>query len=121
PGMHISQQQRQTLVMTPQLQQSIKLLQMSAMDLQHYVEQQLEENPLLMSDDGELIASAGKEGEAEAIGEEIAEENRLAGESDFLGGEASEEHDVVDWSEGHGMSEAMTAGGVDGPDPTHWE
>jgi RNA polymerase sigma-54 factor len=39
--------QAQTLVMTPQLQQAIKLLQLSQLDLAAYVEQELVENPLL--------------------------------------------------------------------------
>ncbi len=39
--------QGQHLVMTPQLQQAIKLLQLSNLDLAAYVEQELERNPLL--------------------------------------------------------------------------
>ncbi|MBY0421456.1 MAG: RNA polymerase factor sigma-54, partial [Parvularculaceae bacterium] len=39
--------QSQQLVMTPQLQQAIKLLQLSNLELADYVEQQLEENPFL--------------------------------------------------------------------------
>jgi RNA polymerase sigma-54 factor len=39
--------QSQALVMTPQLQQAIKLLQMSNLDLQEFVQQELESNPLL--------------------------------------------------------------------------
>ena len=39
--------QGQALVMTPQLQQAIKLLQLSNMELAAYVEQELEKNPLL--------------------------------------------------------------------------
>jgi RNA polymerase sigma-54 factor len=39
--------QTQTLVMTPQLQQAIKLLQMSSMELFNFVETELEQNPLL--------------------------------------------------------------------------
>ncbi len=39
--------QSQALVMTPQLQQAIKLLQLSNIDLIQYVEQELEQNPLL--------------------------------------------------------------------------
>src|SRR3546814_12375193 len=35
------------LVMTPQLQQAIKLLQLSNLELMAYVEQELERNPLL--------------------------------------------------------------------------
>ena len=39
--------QGQTLAMTPQLQQAIKLLQLSNIELSAYVEEQLESNPLL--------------------------------------------------------------------------
>ena len=44
--------QTQTLVMTPQLQQAIRLLQMSNLDLVEYVEREIEQNPLLERDDG---------------------------------------------------------------------
>lgn len=44
--------QTQSLVMTPQLQQAIKLLQLSSIELTAYIEAQLEENPLLERDDG---------------------------------------------------------------------
>src|SRR3546814_16494857 len=43
--------QSQTLVMTPQLQQAIKLLQLSNLELADYVEQELERNPLLERED----------------------------------------------------------------------
>jgi len=43
--------QGQSLVMTPQLQQAIKLLQLSNLELTAYVEQELERNPLLERDD----------------------------------------------------------------------
>jgi RNA polymerase sigma-54 factor len=45
--------QGQHLVMTPQLQQAIKLLQLSNLDLAVYVDQELERNPLLERLDGE--------------------------------------------------------------------
>jgi len=44
--------QGQSLVMTPQLQQAIKLLQLSNLELSTYVEQELEKNPLLERDEG---------------------------------------------------------------------
>ena len=44
--------QGQHLVMTPQLQQAIKLLQLSNLDLAVYVEQELEKNPLLERGEG---------------------------------------------------------------------
>ncbi len=43
--------QGQSLVMTPQLQQAIKLLQMSNLELQAFVETELERNPLLERDE----------------------------------------------------------------------
>src|SRR5579872_4322682 len=43
--------QGQSLVMTPQLQQAIKLLQLSNLELAVYVEQELERNPLLERDE----------------------------------------------------------------------
>ncbi len=46
---------RQTLAMTPQLQQAIKLLQFSHLELAAFIQQELEKNPLLSegsSDDG---------------------------------------------------------------------
>jgi RNA polymerase sigma-54 factor len=44
--------QGQQLVMTPQLQQAIKLLQLSNMELGQYVETELERNPLLEREEG---------------------------------------------------------------------
>ena len=41
----------QSLTMTPQLQQAIKLLQMSTLDLQQEISRALEENPLLERED----------------------------------------------------------------------
>ncbi|MDO8839193.1 MAG: RNA polymerase factor sigma-54 [Parvibaculum sp.] len=43
----LEMRQGQSLVMTPQLQQAIKLLQLSNLELAEYVDQELERNPLL--------------------------------------------------------------------------
>ena len=48
--------QGQSLVMTPQLQQAIKLLQLSNLELGEYVEGELERNPLLERDEVEPAA-----------------------------------------------------------------
>ena len=51
---------RQTLAMTPQLQQAIKLLQFSHLELAAFIQQELEKNPLLSegtSDDGPIAES----------------------------------------------------------------
>ena len=56
--------QSQALVMTPQLMQAIKLLQLSNLDLVAYVEAELERNPLLEStaeDDGPVAQAGGAE------------------------------------------------------------
>ncbi len=45
--------QSQALVMTPQLQQAIKLLQLSNVELAEFVERELEQNPLLERDEGD--------------------------------------------------------------------
>src|SRR5687768_8597411 len=66
--------QGQSLVMTPQLQQAIKLLQMSNLELQVFVEQELERNPLLDRDErdesGEARAAAENKGSDEKAGDD---------------------------------------------------
>jgi RNA polymerase sigma-54 factor len=53
--------QSQSLVMTPQLMQAIKLLQLSNLDLTAFVEEELERNPLLeRGADGPEVAVAGE-------------------------------------------------------------
>ena len=52
--------QGQGLVLTPQLQQAIKLLQLSNLELEAFVEAEIERNPLLQKDDRDAEA----EGEA---------------------------------------------------------
>ncbi len=76
--------QSQALVMTPQLMQAIKLLQLSNLDLLAYVEEELEKNPLLeraAEDDGpaipaeeggEAAPAPDGEGPAEWMGETLA-------------------------------------------------
>jgi RNA polymerase sigma-54 factor len=52
--------QGQSLVMTPQLQQAIKLLQLSNVELQEYVETEIERNPLLARAENEGGAEGGE-------------------------------------------------------------
>src|SRR3546814_7862370 len=54
-GPRLELRQGQALVMTPQLQQAIKLLQLSNIELLAYVEQELERNPLLERTDSEAV------------------------------------------------------------------
>jgi RNA polymerase sigma-54 factor len=56
--------QSQSLVMTPQLMQAIKLLQLSNLDLSAFVEEELERNPLLeRASDGPEAPAAGEQAE----------------------------------------------------------
>ena len=65
--------QGQSLVMTPQLQQAIKLLQLSNVELAEYVETEIERNPLLTRAEGE----GAPEGDAPERTTEKREEMRL--------------------------------------------
>jgi RNA polymerase sigma-54 factor len=73
--------QSHALVMTPQLMQAIKLLQLSNLDLVGYVESELERNPLL---------ERTGEGEGEAEGEPPAPEHDAA----------ADDRPAADWTEG---------------------
>ncbi|HWU14144.1 MAG TPA: RNA polymerase sigma-54 factor, partial [Caulobacter sp.] len=64
-GHRLELRQGQGLVITPQLQQAIKLLQLSNLELDAFVEAELERNPLLQRDDGPA--------ETDRASEEIAE------------------------------------------------
>ncbi|RYE72167.1 MAG: RNA polymerase sigma-54 factor, partial [Hyphomicrobiales bacterium] len=46
----LQMRQSQSLVMTPQLLQSIRLLQFSHRELQTFIDQEMEKNPLLATD-----------------------------------------------------------------------
>ena len=54
-GQRLEFRQSQSLVITPQLLQAIKLLQLSSVELATYVEEELERNPLLERSDSEEI------------------------------------------------------------------
>ena len=80
----------QQLVMTPQLQQAIKLLQLSRLELQEIIAQEIEENPVLEED-------SGLEEDSDLEGREYKEDSAEAPEpiKDF---------DWEEYMEGHGMS-----------------
>ena len=57
----LEQRLGQSLVMTPQLQQAIKLLQLSNLELSEFIESELEKNPLLEKDDTPLADTPERE------------------------------------------------------------
>ena len=81
-GPHLRLEQRQKLIMTPKLQQAIKLLQVPVLELQMILKQELLVNPLLE--------------EVEEVDEEMAEEPKqeAAGEDD---GEFKASEEQIDW------------------------
>jgi RNA polymerase sigma-54 factor len=70
--------QGQSLVMTPQLQQAIKLLQLSNMELTEFCEQELEKNPLLERDDSTPAVEGEREPPAEAAAPPATLDQELA-------------------------------------------
>lgn len=82
--------QGQGLVITPQLQQAIKLLQLSNLELEAYVEAELERNPLLQRDerDAEPDAEAPSEA-AESFSADEMPVGAAASEMDMTHDEAS--------------------------------
>src|SRR5215470_336801 len=94
--------QSQSLVMTPQLMQAIKLLQLSNLDLSAFVEEELERNPLLeRASDGTEPPVAGEmtAERAEFGGEEEGNFNRedVAGHAETAGGGESFEPAQEEW------------------------
>jgi len=91
----------QKLIMTPQLQQAIKLLQLSRLELQQSLAQQLMENPLLEEiqaelEEGELSAS-GERGEEPQAATPMEQSEEGAGTPEEQG--APEEFTASGWEE----------------------
>lgn len=91
--------QNQSLVMTPQLMQSIQLLQMTNIELTHFIAQEIEKNPLLelAPNDSELGTDPGRGGEQE----------QAPANSEADGGETSGSTLASDWYE-PGHSQALS-------------
>jgi RNA polymerase sigma-54 factor len=68
-GMKQEMRQSQQLVMTQQLQQSIKLLQLSSAELQEFIDTEIEKNPLLSREEGDDAPAEGAENETPASDE----------------------------------------------------
>ena len=72
----------QHLALTPQLQQSIRLLQLSTLELQQEIEQMLEQNPFLETDDEAAsfdTAPAERSSATELSGEQVRERDEFDG------------------------------------------
>ncbi|MCP5410637.1 MAG: RNA polymerase factor sigma-54 [Alphaproteobacteria bacterium] len=117
-GQRLEIRQGQSLVMTPQLQQAIKLLQLSNLELAEYCEAELERNPILERDDREAAPvsdpdsanseSAPGERADEALSrddfsraadmDEAAHDNMYDGEQVSKAAEAPMSGSLTDWT-----------------------
>ena len=86
--------QSQQLVMTPQLQQAIKLLQLSNLELAEFVAEQLEENPFLERDETPADAPEERRGAKESEPTESASSDEVDLTSDAAQKEASDAIDA---------------------------
>src|SRR5690348_15200639 len=114
-GPSLSIRQTQALVLTPQLQQAIKLLQLSNLELEAFIAEELSKNPLLESrggeDDGEQPVAAG--GGDEFEGDEAVED---PGADDLIRGQADDDRPMdMDWTaealETDSFSDVVTSSG----------
>jgi RNA polymerase sigma-54 factor len=110
----------QQLVMTPQLQQATKLLQLSRFELEDLISRELQENPALEE-------TAGEEAEKREIGaeEEKVEEPRPEASREMA---ATEKIGTLDWQEymdthSNAIHGSLTEGSShdDGEGPPSWE
>ncbi len=137
-GQRLELKQGQGLVITPQLQQAIKLLQLSNLELEAVIEAELERNPLLQREEADGPAESSQEAEAPADTAddhrelELSDRDTMAANSD-LDANASDvygddeppvreretamaddsEGPMVDWSKA-----GKGGGGFDGDDET---
>jgi RNA polymerase sigma-54 factor len=92
--------QSHSLVMTPQLQQAIKLLQLSNMELTAFVEAELERNPLLEREESDDTGAAAQGEATEAVSlfaEAKQEANGHAGDSSDAGEGETPGSDEGEW------------------------
>jgi len=86
-GHRLELRQGQGLVITPQLQQAIKLLQLSNLELDAFVEAELERNPLLQREDGPV--------ETERAAEEVERPTENLGLDSVSDSAASQQMDAT--------------------------
>jgi RNA polymerase sigma-54 factor len=117
--------QSQSLVITPQLQQAIKLLQLSSVELADYVEQELTSNPLLETDDGhEASALSESAGNADDRSSETTVVESVDGQTEApldVDGGVSDAPQDGDWRDDGGFdthsAETWGKGGTGGEMP----
>jgi RNA polymerase sigma-54 factor len=122
--------QSQSLVMTPQLQQAIKLLTLSNLEIEGFIAEEVERNPLLEASAAEDGDAPDREPTPEARDERVAADELVSGtgagdeptlDVDYAT-ESHQQDSVADGGSGMDGALSMTgasaggAGGEDGPD-----
>ncbi|VAW05543.1 RNA polymerase sigma-54 factor RpoN [hydrothermal vent metagenome] len=132
-GPRLDLRQSQSLVMTPQLQQAIKLLALSNLELENYISTEIEKNPLLetgelpaegKSDDGENSPDrkieAGEQATDEILSSGPADTEAtldMQGDADrFASNNHSANGGSLDGSLGLNGSSSSSSGGGEAPD-----
>jgi len=87
----------QQLIMTPQLQQAIKLLQLSRLELVDMIQQEMEENPLLEEDTLDDYQEENVVTESEDIDVAVREEIKVVERTEEISGEGDGKDDF-DWN-----------------------
>ena len=122
-GLKQELRQSQNLVMTQQLQQSIKLLQLSATELQEFIDEELEKNPLLTKDEAEPTPEPAEESASDANAEQASEAEVARGETseidvsdqDYSVTESLEDGSFGDeWTQGDSVSIGEVTAGAQG-------
>ncbi len=104
----------QHLALTPQLQQSIRLLQLSTLELEHELEKYLQENPLLEREDDEYSSSQPGAGQEAANSGES--ETQPAEAEAATNTSSSDEESWLGDSDGDGSTYASSSGSFDDDD-----
>ena len=113
-GPSLSIRQSQQLVLTPQLAQAIKLLQLSNLELDAYIAEELSKNPLLEAPSDEPAEPPTSDFEGEGPdGDEAAED---PGADDLIRGAVEDDRPLdVDWTsealETDSFADVVTSGG----------
>lgn len=103
--------QRQALVITPQLQQAIKLLQLSSLELHAYIEQEVEQNPLLSLGDESAASQSAESGDWDGA---------AGPEADLPAFDARERVDEADGASAREAPAEVETPGHNDDDPAHF-
>ena len=115
-GPSLSIRQSQALVLTPQLTQAIKLLQLSNLELDAYIAEELAKNPLLEARSGDEEGDASAPPASEIVESDAEDAPEDPGADDLILANAEDDRPLdMDWTaealETDSFSDVVTSGG----------